>query len=214
MPTFIDESGDTGTSPDPSNCHFRLVAVWVPTQAVAEAFRESVQQLRRQLGLRPEYEFKFSKTWPHPDRRDAFFRAALRHEFRFAGTSLDKRLPAWSSATTQAMHWATTTCLAASLRPTYLQAQQASGGSLNELVVVDDNGDRNFLAMVRDSFRGLGSASQPRLYLIGKVRFRGSGPDELLQLADMVCGAYAAHLDGTSDWFRRIEERQVGVARK
>ena len=52
MPTFIDESGDTGPNPDPGNHCFRLAAVWVPSHDVAEAFRESVRRVRRALGLR------------------------------------------------------------------------------------------------------------------------------------------------------------------
>jgi hypothetical protein len=215
MPTFIDESGDTGQNPDPANCHFRLAAVWVPSHDVAEAFRASVRQVRKVMGLREDYEFKFSKTWSYPDRREAFFQAAMQHEFRFAATSIDKRHEDWRDASSHAYHWATTTHLASSLRQTYLEAHRAMvaaghGDRLDELVVVDNNGDKRFLAMVRETFRGLGSACVPPVFLIGKVRFRGSGPDELIQLVDMVCGAFGAHQDGDSTWYEMIERRNVG----
>ncbi len=174
MPTFIDESGDTGHEPG-SASHFRLAAVWVPTHEAAEAFRATIQQLRRNLRLAAGYEFKFAKTGSHPERRQAFFCAALRHPFRFAAVSLDKREGDWRMADRGAIHWACAVSLAVTLRPIY--------------------------------------RAEPGASLVGKVKFRGSGPDELIQLADMVCGAVAAHLDGESTWYRLIASRDLGITR-
>jgi hypothetical protein len=215
MPTFIDESGDTGPNPDPDNCHFRLTAVWVPSQEVAEAFREDIRRLRRSSGLRADYEFKFSKTWGHPERREAFFRVAMLHEFRFAASSIDKRAGEWPTADRETFFWASAVALAATLRPTYRAAEAAKGGDtpLHELVVVDDNRDKAFLAMIKKEFRALESGCGPGASLVGKVKFRGSGPDELMQLADMVCGAVGAHLDGDSTWYDMIVERDLGITR-
>lgn len=214
MPTFIDESGDTGLNPDPASCHFRLAAVWVPSHDVAESFRESVRRARGRLGLRRDYEFKFSKTWSHPEYRAAFFDAAMEHEFRFAVSSLDKRQEQWRMAGKGEFHWATSVDIASSLRTTYLAAQAtlAATGSrspLKDLVVVDDNKDSDFRDAVELAFRGLGSACNPKRFLIGKVRFRGSKPDELIQLADMVCGAFGAHEDGDSTWYQMIAARDA-----
>lgn len=216
MPTFIDESGDTGLNPDPANCHFRLAAVWVPSHDVAESFRASVRKAREQLGLRRDYEFKFSKTWSHPEYRSAFFGAAMEHEFRFAVSSLDKRQEQWRTASKEEFHWASTVYIASCLRSTYLAAQAslAASGSrspLKDLVVVDDNKDGAFLDSVKLAFRGLGSACDPKQFLIGKVRFRGSEPDELIQLVDMVCGAFGAHEDGESRWYRSIAARDTAA---
>jgi hypothetical protein len=217
MPTFIDESGDTGHNPDSAN-YFRLAAIWVPTQDAAEAFRANVQQLRRDLGLPERYEFKFAKTGSHPERREAFFRAAMRHAFRFAATSLDKRTEDWRTADRRAIHWACAVSLAVTLGPTYREeeAARALAGTdrpLNELVVVDDNQDKAFLAVIKKKFRELASARRPGRPLVGKVKFRGSGPDELLQLADMVCGAVGAHIDGDSTWYGMIAARDLGIMR-
>lgn len=219
MPTFIDESGDTGPNPDPANCHFRLAAVWVPSYDVAEAFRARVRQVREQFGLRRDYEFKFSKTWSHPSYRAAFFGAAMKHEFRFAVSSLDKRQAQWQAADKREFHWASAVYLASSLRDTYLAAQAAiaatgSRSPLKDLVVVDDNKDGDFLDVVKDVFRGLGSACYPKQCLIGKVRFRGSDPDELIQLVDMVCGAYGTHENGDSTWYKMIAERDMAAPRR
>ncbi len=216
MPTFIDESGDTGHEPG-SASHFRLAAVWVPTQDAAEAFRAAIQQLRRDLGLAAGYEFKFAKTGSHPERRRAFFRAAMCHPFRFAAASLDKREGDWRTADRRAIHWACAVSLAVTLRPTYRAEEEARALAaghdrpLGELVVVDDNQDQEFLAVIKREFREMASGCRPGAPLVGKVKFRGSGPDELLQLADMVCGAVGAHLDGESTWYRLIVSRDLGI---
>ena len=215
MPTFIDESGDTGPCADPTHCYFRLAAVWVPSQSEAEAIRDAIRGVRTTLALRADYEFKFSKTWAYPARREAFFRAAMSREFRFAFTSIDKNQQQWRQAERPTIHWAATTDLAATLRPTYLTAhrhreQHGGSGPLKELVVVDDNEDRQFLATVTQQFRGLGKACDPELFLVGKVKFRGSQPEELMQLVDMVCGACGAGLDGEETWYRMIAERDLG----
>jgi hypothetical protein len=78
-------------------------------------------------------------------------------------------------------------------------------------VVVDDNQDQKLLATIKKAFGGLASGCRPRASLVGKVKFRGSGPDELIQLADMVCGAVAAHLDGDSVWYRMIGRCCLGI---
>jgi Protein of unknown function (DUF3800) len=217
MPTFLDESGDTGHEPA-SAPHFRLAAVWVPTQETAEAFRASIQQLRRDLGLPQAYEFKFARSGPHPERREAFFRVAMGHAFRFAVASVDKRAGDWRTADRGAIHWACAVVLAVTLRPIYRAQEeaQASPGRdrlLRELVVVDDNQDKEFLATIKRKFGELASGRRSGASLVGKVKFRGSGPDELLQLADMVCGAVGAHLDGDSTWYKLIASRDLGITR-
>lgn len=189
----------------------------MPSRDVAEAFREDVRRARRELGIRADYEFKFFKTWHYPERREAFYRAAMRQPFRFTVASIDKRTEDWSHADGPAIHWAAAVSLAATLRPIYMaeylgRAARGESGPLNELVVVDDNQDRDFLAMVRETFRTLGQRCQPRVFLVGKVRFGGSEPDELLQLADMVCGAYGSYEDGDDTWYRMIAARDLGKA--
>ena len=209
MPTFLDESGDPGRDPDPRNRHFHLAAVWVPTLDIAAEIRRAVKAARLELGLRSDYEFKFSKTWVHPDRRELFFGHVLRHEFRFAVATVDKHHPDRSD--TEDIYWAAAVLLAATLRPTLLNSRgnSAGRGPAKELLILDDNGDRRFLKIVARAFRDVGKACDPPVSCIGKVKFRDSGPEELLQLADMVCGATVAHGNGSGEWYRRIEMRDV-----
>jgi hypothetical protein len=209
MPTFLDESGDPGVTGDPNSRFFHLAAVWVPTQHVAAELRLAIQGTRTRLGLNASYEFKFSKTGVHPDRRAAFFDAVLQHEFRFAVATIDKHDTSAGFQDTTDVYRAAGVLLAATLRPIYLHASPPPAGPTKELIVLDDNGDRCFLAVVGRAFRELGERCEPPVSCIGKVKFRDSGPEELLQLADMLCGATVAHRDGREEWYRRIRDRDV-----
>jgi hypothetical protein len=212
MPTFIDESGETGqVSP-----HFRLAAVWLPTQEDVEVYRRAIQGFQQQHGLQG-YEFKSSKSMPNW-RREAYFQAALAHPFKFAVASVDKQHPDWRDAGASVIHWVCAVTLAASLRATYCEEEKRRAGTngdrpLNALVVVDDNRDRKFLTVIKTKFREMRSGVRPDSPLVGKVKFRGSGPDELIQLADMVCGAVADHLDGDLTYFDLISARSLGITR-
>jgi hypothetical protein len=59
MPTYIDESGDTGVHPH-STQHFRLAAVWFETVATADEFERRSVDLRARLNLRADFEFHFT----------------------------------------------------------------------------------------------------------------------------------------------------------
>jgi hypothetical protein len=218
MPTFIDESGDTGWKPG-SLPFFRLAAVWLPTFAAAEACRASIQEVRAKLGMKANQEFKFARTARRSELRHEFFQAALRHEFRFVVCAYDKyRLPAFSVEASE-FHWGCAVTLASYLRDTYRHTEQLKSieagkpALLDELVVVDDNQDNNFLTAIKSAFRALASGWRPGGKLVGKVKFRGSQPDEMLQLADMVIGAVGEHLDGDSTWYNLISARSLGIIR-
>lgn len=211
MPTFIDESGDTGHASG-SLPYFRLAALWMPSLTIAEDFRAGVRHLRRTLHLDESLEFKFSRTHAYPARRDAFLRCALRHPFHFSFCGIDKTQGHWRTAPGKEQHWAAATSLAACLRSVYRQAESPAH-PLREPILVDDNEDQSFLKAIAAAFRGLRSPLHPNAGLVGKPRFRGSAPDEVMQLVDMICGATGAYLDGDPTWYELIQERCVGLIR-
>jgi hypothetical protein len=196
MPTFIDESGDTGPIEAGGTPYFRLAAVWIPSLAEVEEFRSKIRQLRLDLGLPQAFEFKYSKTHRNPELRTAFFRTALAQEFRFAFSSIDKTQSEWASSQREEQHWACVTDLAVNLRSVYHRAEEGSSQPLRELMVVDNNADREFLDLVKKQFRGLKSKNRPTSSMFGKVNFRDSNSDEALQLVDMICGSVGSMLDG------------------
>lgn len=211
MPTAIDESGDTGHAKD-SLPYFRLAAIWMPSDAESNAFRESVRVLRSRLGLPRSYEFKFARTQPHPDRRKAFFDNALNFPFRFAVCAIDKEKGRWKTAPSREQHWAAATCLAVDLRSVYHSAE-IPACPLREQIIVDDNGDKSFLKSIGVAFRGLRSRLHPSFPMTTNPRFRGSKADEVMHLVDMVCGATGAFIDGDPSWYDMVKERCVGLTR-
>jgi hypothetical protein len=209
MPTFIDESGDTGHARD-SLPYFRLAAVWMPHNDIANSFREKVRDLRRRMRLDSSFEFKFSKTQVHHDRRQAFFGIAMEHEFKFSFCGINKTTSYWSTASSFEQHWATATSLAVCLKPTYLGAESANN-SLRESILVDDNHDKSFLKTVSTAFGGLKSVLHPKSPMTSAARFRGSKPDEVMHLVDMICGAAGAFVDGEKYWHGLVKCRCAGM---
>jgi hypothetical protein len=208
MPTFIDESGDTGHSRDSSR-FFRLSAVWLPTQAAAAAFRTSIRHARQQLGLPKAYEFKFVLTYRHPSHREALLKAASEHGFRFAACSIDKTAAYWANAPATTLHQSAATSLATDLKSLY-HLEEAKKCPLREPIFVDNNQDKSFLACIDGAFKSLRSKVMPAKPMVAHAKFRDSKADEMLQLADLVCGCFGADVDGDHYWFGRIEQHCVG----
>ena len=174
MPTFLDESGDPGGGAGASPT-FRFCAVVVPSVADADSQRPSLRDCKSRLGLPSNYEFKFSSTGAFPERRDEFYRTALRFEWSFATVSIDKqRMPA-DQRDPRACQWLAVTALTTILRPIYLARFDADPeGYRKERVTVDDNCDRKFLELVNWQFRALGKIERPQRFLVGQVAFRDS----------------------------------------
>lgn len=211
MPTFIDESGDTGHARH-SKPYFRIAAVWLPDQNAASDFRVAARQLRQSLSLQTSYEFKFVRTCSFGQGCQGFFEAALASPFRFAACAIDKRGGYWGRAGGQEQHWAVATSLAACLRQRYLLTEKAES-PLREQILVDDNGDNGFLDKISVAFRGLKSVYHPNAPLTQPAKFRKSHSDEVMQLVDMVCGATGAYLDGQDNWYNLIKDRCLGLIR-
>ena len=92
--------------------------------------------------------------------------------------------------------------------------EEARESPLREPVVVDSNSDRHYLTIVKQALRGLKSRIRPASSLVGKVSFRRSEPDEMLQLADMVCGAVGSWIDGEDTTaYTLIDGRNLGILR-
>lgn len=217
MATFIDDQGGTGWTPG-SHTHFRLAAAWLPTANVGP-FKAGVQSLRRELSLRADYEFKFSKTHNNPEWRSKFYGLALDLGLRFTACGFDKLRIRPGSVEPFTFHQVCAVALAVHLRRTYLAAEEAwcaakkKAALLCEPILVDDNKDAAMLRAIEEAFRALRSGRDPAVLLTNKPKFRDSEKDETVQLADMVTGAVGAYLDGDSTWFNviRQNDRNLGV---
>ncbi len=187
-----------------------MAAVWIPDEAEANQVRAGIRNLRQNLNLRSNYEFKFCQTYHMLEWRKAFFDVVLGHGFYFAVSNIDKTHPDWLGASRKDQHWACATELAALMRPLYCRSERHAGDRLKERIVVDDNRDREFLRIIQDQFRGLRSVTNSTDSMIGKVSFRKSAPDEMLQVVDMICGAVGGFLDQLdTTWYEPIAGRDM-----
>ena len=118
----------------------------------------------------------------------------------------------WDWATKAQQHWVTAGFLAVSLRPLYLKVETPER-SLREPIFVDDNGDGKFLKAIGAAFRELKSNLHPKSPMVRNPKFRGSGPDEVMQLVDVICGAAGAAINGDTRWFEIISQRCEGFDR-
>jgi len=84
---------------------------------------------------------------------------------------------------------------------------------MDRMKVLARGGQKGFLDVIKRKFRELPSGLSKGTPLVGKVKFRGSGPEELIQLADMVCGAVGEYLNGDSTCFNLISEHNLGRTR-
>jgi hypothetical protein len=73
---------------------------------------------------------------------------------------------------------------------------------------VDRNEDASYLRIIKQQFRGLRSRHRPGSSMIGKVCFRDSSSHEMIQLADMICGAVGLKVErGEATWYECVAER-------
>jgi hypothetical protein len=180
MPIFIDESGDTGLE-ETSSRFFRLAAIWIAKEQ-AEPFRNAIDQLRNDFGLKHTHEFKYAWSGNHPEHREAIVKLAIQYDFRFAVCSIDKMKEPWLSGHGSDILDVCVESVLRSLRPVFVPF---------ESLTIDNNDDHDFLALVKRHLRGYSQSTGAKRNVVKKVRFANSKSDSLLQLADLICGLTA-----------------------
>lgn len=180
MLVFIDESGDPGNSPAP-NCSRFFTITLVVFHDHAEALRveERIIELRRELRLPASFEFHFSK---------------LRNEWRtrFFETTRGFRWTYFSAVINKAKLYGPGFNVPDSFyKYTCGRAFELVGPYLREaIVVIDSSGNRRFREELKAYLRKrLGEPDAEGKRPIKKVKLEESHRNNLLQLADMVCGA-------------------------
>jgi hypothetical protein len=197
MLVFVDESGDPGVKGKRgSSRYFIVTAVVFEDDRVAETCERRIDALRRELGL-PEYrEFRFNKC--NRAIREAFLRAVARFDFKYVAFILNKDPDKLSGPGFRYQD----SLYKLSIRYTFTNAEPLLD---NAVVVIDRTGSRDFVRQL-DKYlrRRINLKEGPPL--IRKVRSQSSHSHNLIQMADMVCGAVARSL--------RAEKRDHPVYRE
>lgn len=201
MLVFVDESGDHGMrGKTGSSARFTIAATLFADKD--EAFQSSncVDEVRKMLGFRQEFEFKFNKS----DRRvrETFLGHIVQSQFFYSAVVLNKaKLWGPGFRYSESFYKYTAGLVFQNLTP-YLESAT---------VVIDGSGTRQFrrelCAYLRKRMNVDDGPSK-----IKDVHIRQSRGNNLLQHADMVCGAIArSYRDDKAD---RQRYRQIIKARE
>jgi hypothetical protein len=193
MLIFLDESGDTGFKFDAGSSHyFVVVMVIFDAPSEVERVNAAVIALRQKLHLPSDREFRFS-VGSSTRVKSEFLQMLLPFGFRYRALVVDKRrfLQQHQSGPEERLFAYVVT-----------ELFRAGSGMQNATLFVDriTGGDfeRKFNVYVRRQLSA--SGTRP----IRRFKHASSRRNNLLQVADMICGAvYRAYARG-DDTYRRI----------
>lgn len=203
---FIDESGDCGMSSG-SSPSFTLVAVFFEKSSCAEACDKAIGQLRTSKGLSERFEFHFAAI---SDRqRRFFFEAAASFNFLYVASTIDKGRLSSDVDWGDKARFYQEACgrLVRPLGELIRVAHGCAKGPSPGRIVVDNNDDPVYVLAMQEQFKRLKTSDGKPL--VKKVRSQRSHTSNLLQLADMVCGAVVhEHRDGMGEYRKMIRHQE------
>jgi len=179
---FIDESGDSGFEfGSGSSRYFVITAVIFNSEFAADACDRSIEGLKRKLGFHPGREFHFSQC---SDKiRGEFFRCVATEDFCYHAFVINKQMLSAQAKTFQ------------DGRSFYrfavsIVCENARSLLCNAKIVIDKNGDRFFRQQLEKHLK------EQMIDVSGNCPHPEGGDggvpfEQLVQLADMICGAVA-----------------------
>ena len=186
MLVFVDESGDSGMRGKPtSSDFFVVVAVLFENTDEADRCDQRISLLREELGWHPNSEFKFSKL--SATLRKKFLRAISPYDFSYFTFVMDKRKLTAEGFTYKSSFYKF---------PVRMLFQNAKAYLSSATVIIDRCGEREFRNQLRTYLKKhINDPTSEKS--IHKVKMQESHRNNLLQLADMVCGAVSRSLKRT-----------------
>jgi hypothetical protein len=205
MLAFVDESGDTGLKLGQGSSELFVIAMVVfEDHDEATAADQRITLLRRELALPESCEFHFTNC--SIARREAFFKALATFEFFYLGFGLQKSKVYGEGFKHKEpfYKWVCGTVFENS-KP-YLD---------DAIVKIDKCGDRDFRNQLSAYLKKRVNDPNAATKRIRKVKAEDSKSNNLLQLADMVCGAITrSYAEGKQDqelYRGIIKHREISV---
>lgn len=204
MLVFLDESGDPGMKLQRGSSDLFIVTlVAFQDHSEAQATDERIRVLRRELGLADSFEFKFNKM--NRVFRTAFLRAVHTFDFSYFGIVINKARLHGSGFFFKDSFYKHTCSLV---------FENAKHHLRDAIVVIDGSGSRDFRKQLTSYLRR--RVNDPRLPVrqIRKIKVQDSHRNNLLQLADVICGALARSHGTKSDageYRRLVSRREASV---
>jgi hypothetical protein len=204
MLVFIDESGDPGMKlEEGSSLYFTVALVAFQDREEANAVDQRIGLLRRELRFADNFEFHFNKL--RGDLRERFLEAVAPYEFLYFGIVINKtKLTGPGFQFRDSFYKYTCSLVFENAKP------HLDGAT----VVIDGSGSEKFRQQLATYLRRRVNDPTAPSRAIRKVKIQDSRRNNLLQLADMVCGALARSYGGKSDaesYRRIIRHREYSV---
>jgi hypothetical protein len=197
MLAFIDESGDCGLKfGKGSSSYFTCVVVMFNDNFCAEACDSSVDALRVSLQRPCGQEFHFTDSSDKVRRR--FLETVGQSEFQYAGLVINKRrLSEERFQDAKQVYEFAVGIVCEQVRPLLKDAK----------IIIDKNGDRAFRQNLEKSLK-VQMTGLDGTCCIRKVTMEASHSNNLLQLADMICGAIGRSFTQNDERFRKLVRRR------
>jgi hypothetical protein len=199
MLVFVDESGDPGLKVGQgSTPHFVVTLVVFRDVAAAERVNKAIKAYRAKINFRPQAEFHFAKL--KDTFKLGFLEAVAPFDFEYFSIVINKGKLRGPGFHFKGSFYKYSCRLVMSNAKALLD---------NATVIIDGSGDRKFRRELAEYFRKqVNDASNPKRVV--KVQMHDSNRDDLVQLADMVCGAVARSYSDKPDakTYRRIVQKR------
>jgi hypothetical protein len=203
MLVFLDESGDAGLKlGEGSSAYFVVTLVIFADDTVATSVDNTISGLRRRLKLPPHFEFKFAKL--NQRHRESFLKEINGFDFCYHSIVINKA----------AVHGAGFRIKESFYKFTCRLVLQNAAILLNDAtVIIDGCGDREFRRELKSYLCRTVNDPAAQQVRIKKLKLQDSHKNNLLQLADMVCGAVARSFSEKADrlsyrrWLKPREKR-------
>ena len=204
MLVFIDESGDPGLKLESgSTDYFIVTLVAFEENEEALATDQRIQLLKRELNFPPEFEFHFNKV--KGAYRETFLTAVAGFSWFYFSIVINKRKLTGAGFKFKESFYKYACGLVFENAKPYLD---------NATVVIDGSGSREFRRELGTYLRKRINDKKGDSRFIGKIKLQDSQSNNLLQLADMVCGAVArsySQKDDAKMYRRLIAHREIYV---
>lgn len=204
MLVFIDESGDPGLKLDSGSTDYFIVTLLAfEDNEEAQAADQRIQLLKHELGFPAGFEFHFNKV--KGAFREAFFNAIASYGFFYFSIVINKaKLQGPGFKYKESFYKYACGLVFENAKP-YLD---------NATVVIDGSGSREFRRQLGSYLRKRINDTKGDVRYIGKVKVQDSRDNNLLQMADMVCGAIARSYTAKDDaktYRKQISHREIYV---
>ena len=204
MLVFVDESGDAGFKfKEGSSTYFVVTLVIFSSNEEAEKLRLRIDTLRGELRLSRDYEFHFFRN--NVRTRRAFLGVIKQYDFQFFSLVVDKRkLSSTEYQSGSAFYKAICGVAFEAAKPLLL------GANVN----FDDSGGKALKKELASDIKRRINNEGREAERIKKVGTQDSKSSNLIQVADMVCGAVYRSFQNEAnggEYRNTIKHREVSV---